>query len=59
MSVEKGKMEILSSTAQLNGQSTVQNYNFEQNFLKLAGNLKVHGQTKFTDHYLFVIINPN
>ena len=56
MSVEKGKMEILSSTAQPNGQPSVQNYNFEQNFLKLAGNLKVHGQTKFTDH-LFVCNN--
>ena len=57
MSVEKGKMEFLSTTAQpSNSQPSVENYGFEQDFLKLNGNLKVDGQTKFTDH-LFVCTN--
>ncbi len=57
MSVEKGKMEILSSTVNsTTNQPGIDNYSLDGNFLKLQGNLKIEGQSKFTND-LFICTN--
>ena len=57
MSVEKGKMEILSNTVNsITNQPGIDNYSLDGNFLKLQGNLKIEGQSKFTND-LFICTN--
>ena len=56
MSVEKGKMEILSSSCNSKQINRIDNYSLDGNFLKLQGNLKIEGQSKFTND-LFICTN--